>query len=840
MEQVLSGLRIVEFGNDVAAANVGRLLSAYGAEVVLVEPPEGNILRHLPPYATKTSTSKPDLEKSILFAYMSTGKKSVLLDLNQPENIQILRDLVLSSDGVVDSYQPGYLTKLGIDLEALSNIKPSLCVTRISPYGQTGPKSSWKTSALTSFASGGQMYLTGDPDREPLMTAGHQAHIQGSLHALGGTLTALFAAEKTGKGDVLDISLQEVQLATLEGAGPAALWYGSEQPRGGNNPRALWGVHPCKDGWIGVASMPRQTHSVLDTINASALKDDPLFKDNTWSQEADDLLRHLVPLFTLEHDAEEIFKVANSYRAPFAMIPEPSDLLKWRHYQEIDFWQKVTHPVLGEHPVPSGPIWFSPDEGGEKPLPDKGMFRPAPTLGQHTKEVLEALSSRSKTSKNINNTTESTKCEDPYGPPLKGLRVIDMTQVWSGPYAARFLADMGADVIKVEGPTFPDPIRTATRQHRTGEPDINVSAYFSEYNRGKRGFAVDIKPKSGLEALKKLIATADVFLENWSSGVADRNSLGYEDIRAINPKIIYVTMPGFGHQGSDSSMVGFGPTIEQMGGLVALQGYKGGEPHKTGISYGDPIAGATCAAAIAAALLRREKTGYGCYCVLPQRDGVTGLVGEFFIAESLGFPMELRLGNSSNFSTPHNIYPCKPDDKPRIVLGPDRSPVGELFDRWIAIDCQSDKEWEVLKKTVNDPRLNNQEYSTLQGRLKYTEQIDKVISEWTCEKDPHELENLLQSKQITASSVATAASLLNDNHIKERNVFISVTHSIVGTHNTVRPTWRFSNRTSLPSKSSPLFGEHNEEILKDLGYDEEIISSMKQSGAISKTLLGNR
>ena len=251
-----------------------------------------------------------------------------------------------------------------------------------------------------------------------------------------------------------------------------------------------------------------------------------------------------------------------------------------------------------------------------------------------------------------------------------------------------------------------------------------------------------------------------------------------------------------------------------MGGLVALQGYKGGEPHKTGISYGDPIAGATCAAAIAAALLRREKTGYGCYCVLPQRDGVTGLGGEFFIAESLGFPMELRLGNSSNFSTPHNIYPCKPDDKPRIVLGPDRSPVGELFDRWIAIDCQSDKEWEVLKKTVNDPRLNNQEYSTLQGRLKNTEQIDKVISEWTCEKDPHELENLLQSKQITASSVATAASLLNDNHIKERNVFISVTHSIVGTHNTVRPTWRFSNRTSLPSKSSPLFGEHNEEILK--------------------------
>ena len=840
MDQVLSGLRVVEFGNDVAAANVGRLMSAYGAEVILVESPEGNALRHLPPYADKALTLQHDLEKSILFAYMGTGKKSVCLDLNQSEDLRIAKNLVLSSDAVVDSYYPGYLTKFGLDLEELSNIKPSLCVTRISPYGQTGPKSLWKTSAMTSFASGGQMYLTGDQDREPLMTAGHQAHIQGSLHALGGTLTALFAAEKTGRGDILDISLQEVQAATLEGAGPAALWYGSEQPRGGNNPRALWGVHPCKDGWIGVASMPRQTHSVLDTINASILKEDPLFKDNTWSQEADDLLRHLVPSFTLQHNAEEIFEVADSYRAPFAMIPEPRDLLKWRHYQEIDFWQKVTHPVLGDHPVPSGPIWFSLDEGEKRTSPDKGIFRPAPTLGQHTKEILGTLVNKFTRAKNITDVTESAPYVDPYAPPLKGLRVIDMTQVWSGPYAARFLADMGADVIKVEGPTFPDPIRTATRQHHAGKPDINISAYFSEYNRGKRGFAVDIKQKSGLEALKKLIATADVFLENWSSGVADRNTLGYEDIKSINPKIIYVTMPGFGHEGSDSSRVGFGPTIEQMGGLVALQGYKGGEPHKTGISYGDPIAGATCAAAIAAALLRREKTGYGCYCVLPQRDGVTGLVGEYFVAEALGFPMELRQGNNSNFSTPHNIYPCKPDSKPRIVLGPDRNPVGEVFDRWIAIDCQSDKEWEALQEIVGDPRLMNQEYSALKGRLKYAEQIDEVLSEWTSQKVAEDLEILLQSKQITASTVATAVSLLNDNHVKERNVFISVTHSTAGSHRTVRPTWRFSNRTSLPSTSSPLFGEHNEEILRDLGYDEDTISSMKQNGSISKKLLGDR
>ena len=831
MKQVLSDLRIIEFGTDVAAANTGRLLAAYGADVITIEPPQGHPIRYLPPWPAQNVSTAPDPETSILFAYLGTGKRSVRIDLENSKDVDAANRLILSAHGVIDSYAPGQLAKYGIDLESLAEEKPSLSAVKITPYGQTGPKADWSASALTSAASGGQLYLTGDKEKPPLLTAGHQAYYQGSLHALGALLTALYAAEKTGIGDIVDISLQEVQAATLEGAGPSALWYNSEQSRGGNNPRALWGVHPCKDGWIGVASMPRQTHSVLDVMSMPELKEDPLFRDSKWTAESDDLLRHLVPNFTTSHTAEEIFRMADDHRAPFAMIPSPDELLKWPHYLETGFWQEVDHPALGKHPVPSGPVWFSLDTDNSG-SPDKGEFRPAPKIGEHTLEVLKELTSSETTTPR---TTPKADVSD--SSPLEGIRIVDMTQVWSGPYATRFLADMGADVIKVEGPTFPDPIRTAAGARTV--PEINLSPYFSEYNRGKRSLAIDIKQKSGLNALKRLISTADVFVENWSSGVADRNELGYKDLVSLNPHIIYVSMPGFGHTGSDASRVGFGPTIEQMGGLVALQGYEGDAPHKSGISYGDPIAGAACAAAIVAGLLYREQHGKGCYSVLPQRDGITGLIGEFIIAESLGCPMKYRIGSRGHGSSPHNVYPCKPDIEPRTVIGLDRNPIDKVCDRWLAIDCRNNKEWLSLIKAIGDSRLFQSKYRALSARESDSDKIDAIISSWTSSLNADDAAALLQSQGINASAVQTALLLLSDSHLEARNNFISVSHEEKGLHQTARPTWRLSNRPRVPALSSPIFGGHNEDILLELGYSPDDISEMVRTGAISNELLGD-
>ena len=818
-ENPLKGLRIVELGTDVASAFAGRLSAIYGADVIIIEPKEGHAIRHLPPWTDDAR----DPNSSVLFGYLGTAKRSMEIDFDNPSSIESLRKLILTSDAVIDGYTPDWLAAHNLDLDALLKEKDSLVVCHITPYGQTGPKRHWTASALTAAAAGGQLYMAGDPDKPPLLTAGHQAYYQAGLQAFGGLITALYAAKMTGQGDILDMSVQEVQAATLEGAGPVALWFGGEGVRTGNSARAMWGIHEAADGWIGVASMPRQTNSVLDAMGHGDLKTDPIFANGGWAIEANELLSHLIPAFTIQHTAEDIFKIASNYRAPFSVIPTPAELLKWPHYEEIEFWQSVDHPIFGDYLVPSGPIQF-----GDK---NRGEPAASPLIGQHTSEILEEVSKDVSTSSCLSDSTSTPTL------PFDGLRAIDMTQVWAGPYGGRFLADMGADVIKVEGPSFPDPIRTMVGT--TTSPEIDLSTYFNEYNRGKRSLILDIKQSEGMKALKELIKSADIFIENWSSGVADKNGLSYEDLKQLNPNIIYVSMPGFGHKGSDAARVGFGPTIEQMGGLVALQGYKDGPPHKSGISYGDPIAGATCGAAVAAALINRMTTGKGSYCLIPQRDGITGLIGEFIVAEQLGSSLSIRSGAEHSTFAPHGIFECRPSDDMRPVLGPDREPSGYVNDMWLALSCRTDQEWQSFVETTRIDGLQSPDYVSASGRKTHENTINQIITNWAKTQDATSTALTLQNVGVDASPVLTPLQISKDPHLISRDMFISVHHEIAGHHLTARPSWRFKRRSQVPTRSGPVFGGDSDAILAELGYTADDITSLREKLVTTNSIISD-
>ena len=815
-DQILSGIKVLEISTDVSAGFAGRLLSLYGAEVIITEPLEGHPTRY-----ESVWNDNSDPEYSTMFAYLGSGKKSININMQDKTQIEQLKALAANSDVIIENYPPGLLKTYGLDVDKIADSHRRLVVCHISPYGQSGPKSNWESTSLTVAAAGGQLYMTGNADRPPLQMAGQQPYYQAGLHAFGGILTGLYASRASGIGEILDISVQEVQVATLEGAGPNALWYGTDYMRVGNNPRAMWGIYKSKDGYVGIASMPRQTNSVLDVLGFSELKEDPIFAEGGWSTEADELLKTIIPDFTANHTSEEIFQLADTYRAPFALIPTPKELLKWEHYKEINFWKEVCHPYLGRHILPSGPIIF-----GEK---DRGVAKPAPYIGQHTKQTLDSLSV------NCSNNEYFTENETEVNLPLKGISVIDTTQVWSGPYGARFLADMGAEVIKVEGPTFPDPIRTAFVDKNSSQ--INLSPYFNEYNRGKKSLVLDIKQPEGITILKNLISQADVFIENWSSGVADRNGLGYQDLSTLNPTLIYISMPGFGHIGPDSSRVGFGPTIEQMGGLVSLQGYPDESPHKSGISYGDPIAGSTCAAAVMASLLKRIETGSGQYCVIPQRDGITGLIGEYLVAESLGISTPSRTNSGIIKSAPCGIYICQPDKIPRDVLGPDRKFLTKIDDQWISIECRNETEWKSLSKITGDSRLQSKEFSSLEKRVKSIRKLNSIISEWTINHSPFELAELLQQNGVPSSPVMSPLNVTEDEHLKSRGNFISVKHELKGEHLTARPTWRLKRRPFLPTASGPMFGADNLSILKSQGISQKELMDLKSKSVISERII---
>jgi crotonobetainyl-CoA:carnitine CoA-transferase CaiB-like acyl-CoA transferase len=818
---MLQGTRVVEFSTDVAGAFTGRLLALYGADVVVVEPPEGHAVRHLPPWPTATPT--PD--DSVHFAYLGAGKRSAALDLATADGIARARALAEGADIVIDSGAPGRLAALGLDLAAISEAHPALVVVQISPYGQDGPRAAWRASALTAFASGGQMAACGDPDMPPLKTGGRQAFMFAGLHGFAASLTALCAARTTGLGDRLDISIQELHVAGIEGQMANALARGGDSARlTGNNMYAQWGIQPCADGYIGVAAMPRQSGSVYEAIGHPELKDDPAFASG-WSPTANELLSVLIPAWTMERTAEEIFRIGSEVRAPFSRILTPRELYEWPHLAEIGFWKHVDHPRLGRHPLPSGPIQFD----GVAPGSYRGENRRAPLLGEHTDEVLREGPRAASTA---DASTSAPRAEAP-ALPFAGLRVVDVSQVWAGPYATRLLADMGAEVIKVEGPTYPDPIRTMSGARTV--PEINQIPYFNEYARNKLGVSLDLKQPEGVEALRRLIETADVFIENWSSGVAERQGLGYEDLKRLNPRIIYVSMPGFGHVGSDAPRIGFGPTIEQMGGLAALQGYEGRAPHRSAISYGDPIAGTTAAAGVALALLRRARTGEPAYVMVAQRDGIAGLISEYVIGEVLGCPLPMRIGDRDPHFAPSNAYPAA-DGEPRPIMDINGNPIGSVQDRWLTLTIDSDEAWQAFREIVGDARLDAPAYATRPGRMAAHDAIDAVIAEWSGARDPEESAALLQAAGIAAAPILSPLMLAADAHLQARGALIWYDHPEAGRVRTTRPTWRMARRPITSVRAAPRFGADTDDVLRGLGYADGDVRAMAEKRVTSTAL----
>ncbi|MGI8549918.1 MAG: CaiB/BaiF CoA transferase family protein [Dehalococcoidia bacterium] len=848
---MLQGVRVVDLSGDVAGAYATRFFAAFGADVIKVEPPGGDPTRFLPPRAGDAP------EQSILFAYLNAGKRSVALDADDAAQREQLLGLLATADLVVESSAPGAWASRGVDLGDLLEAHPRLVVCSITPFGQDGPRAGWRTTALTAFASGGQMILCGDPDRPPLKTAGYQASYQAGLHGFAASMLALLAARRTGVGDRIDISMQEAQAASLEAAGPTSMVRGFDAERTGNQMRAVWGIYPSADGYVGVASMARQMASVYRCIGHPELLDDPVFTTSIMPPEINDVLSALIAEWTASRSGREIWDESGRHRAPFTLIPTPRELLDWPSLRESGFWVEVEHPALGRHLLPNSPFALNGD---------RGTVTRAPLLGEHSGEVLaegsrqsavgsrtddrggsgqSAVGSRTDGSASDDNRhsggprpTPDTRHPIPASaPPLaEGLRVLDLTQVWAGPYATRFFADMGADVIHIEGPGFPDAVRAVGRLN---DPrGFNKSPYFNEYNRNKRGLALDLHRPEGLAAFHRLVQQADVVIENWSVGVSERLGLSYSELRALNPRIILVQMPAFSLDGAESERVGFGPSIEQMGGLVSLQGYEDGPPHKSGISYGDPTAGIVAAGATAMALYRREQTGDGCHVVVRQRDNVIGLIGEYLVAESLGRPLPVRIGNRDPQYAPHGVYQTR-DDSGRFQSDAAGNPLREFHDTWLAIAVDSDVAWRGLCSVVDDARLDDTAYASTEGRFTGASSIDAVLTEWAREQEPEAAAARLHAAGVSAMPVLSPLMLLRDRHLAERGFFPTVQHPEAGSYTTTRPVWRLLRRPFSGTRPAPCFGEHNREVLRTLaGYSEAEIAALAATGVIADQPLG--
>ncbi len=404
--------------------------------------------------------------------------------------------------------------------------------------------------------------------------------------------------------------------------------------------------------------------------------------------------------------------------------------------------------------------------------------------------------------------------------PLEGIRVADLTMVWAGPFATKILAEMGAEVIKVESPQAWDLVRTLIPMPGV-EEFWNCSYYFNDYNRDKKSVTLHLGDPRGRELFLRLVERSDVVIENYRADVLEKLGLGYEVLRERKRDIILVSMAGFGKTGPERDYVGYGPIIEQMAGLASLTGYgDDGVPYKTGISYGDPVAGAAAAGAVALALIRRRRTGEGAFIDLAQREVMATLIGEAFVRASLRGEVPPHRGNRDERFAPQGVYRC----------------FGE--DRWVAISVRSDEEWRKLAQTIGRPELAG---LALAKRKARHDELDRHIEAWTAQIRPQVAAQVLQDMGIPAAPVIDTEAIHDDPNLVAREFWVTLPHPRMKPWRQPRSPWRLMEANPRPRRHAPLFGEHNEETLGGLlGLSQEEIAELEAAGIVGRAPVNAR
>ena len=384
---MLDGLKVLDLTHYVAGPYATRLMAAQSAEVIKVErPATGDGARRIGPFPDDV----PHPEKSALFLYLNTGKKSVTLNLKDGASKPILRSLLEWADVLVENFCPGVMSRLGLDYGSVSTVNPSLVMTSVSNFGQTGPYRDYGAREINLYAMGGLMYITGDPEREPLHMAARLAQYGAGQNAFAGTLGALLHRDITGIGQHVDVAISEYLATILENALSQYSYTGSNFRRTGNRGygRAAWGPYPCQDGYVGVIAGPDHKWPEMAELMGIAELAEERFGDRAGRAENADELDSLMLPWLMRHDRHEIFERAQHRGLAFAYVAAPEDILGWEHLRERGFFGSVEHPKAGGLEYPMMP-WRVEDGGWE--------LDAAPMLGQHNIDVYCGMLGYSKT-----------------------------------------------------------------------------------------------------------------------------------------------------------------------------------------------------------------------------------------------------------------------------------------------------------------------------------------------------------------------------------------------------------------------------------------------------------
>ncbi len=773
-EQPLTDLKVVELATGIAGPYAAKLLADFGADVVKVEPPDGDPTRR---EGVRPERGRPDPESSPVFAHINRNKRSVIADRTAACGQRLVEGLLAAADIVVcapEAGDPDWMTA-----DSLRSTYPNLVVVSVTPFGLTGPYAHLPGAEIVTYAMAGPMHATGSSEREPLRLAGSLlAYQTGSTAALAALAAVRMAAQadptpSAGRGTLIDVSAFEVQSASIDRRAALLIshqWTGRIGERVGGHVISTipTGIYPTADGYCQIVFAPNWLPRVIEMLDDEVLNEiasTPDFRDHPDLAETMDEALHV---WTLSRTGQEAMIDAQARGLAVTPVNDTQAVLADPHFRERSFWVEVDHPIMGRFEA-TGPQFHM--SGGWL------QRRPAPLLGQHQAEIETELATAADEfaaaappprAALVPSTSKQRSGRRHL--PLEGVRVLDLTVVWAGPLCTTLLSDLGAEVIRVDNPNlFPTATRGAVVRPvagreselgqlwsaypggRAGARPWNQPGPFVCHARNKLGATLDLRTELGRETFLSLVEKSDLLVENNSAKVLGRLGLDWPVLQARNPRFIALRLPSLGLTGPYRDFIGFGAHMEALCGLSSLRGYPDLSPTELDPTYFmDPATGVTAAFAALCALRRRDQTGAGELVEMAQAENLLNYIGEYIIDTGIDGTAHDRHGNRHPHRAPQGVYACAGDE------------------RWIVVSTVDDDEWRRLAAVL---KLDIEGYETESQRQAGHDRLDVLLGRAIAGWDRDALVEACRRNRITAGPVMNEPELLADPQHAARGFF---------------------------------------------------------------------
>ncbi len=765
----LSHLRVVELAGGVGLAYAAKLFADLGADVVRVESAR-DLVRDRP----------YDVHR-----WLNANKRAA----------SRLEDWLEGAALLLHDLTPSAAVAAAVDHPRLAASQPQLVVGSFTAFGHRGPWAERRGGELDISHASSWGFLSpaaaSDPSLPPLKGPGHHASILTATVAATAFLAAVDRAERCGQGEHVDFSAMAAGARMTETAPASACFQGQDSSRLGTRTIVPWSIYQCRDGLVQFICVEQsQWEALVHLMGDPEWASLDVFATNADRRDNVDLVELYVGEWMATQSARDVFERGQAARLCMAPVYTMAELANDEQLRSRGFF------VEG----PDGQTTVGPGFRFDKPW--WALERPAPGVAEHDGETWLAPA-------------PAVGAEERTERPLQGVRVCDFTWIWAGPYCTQLLAHLGADVVRLESPEHLCLFRRLPFHADDVPVTPDTDGMFQLYNSDKRSVGIDLRHADAKEVVRRLVEQSDVVVENFAVGALAALGFGVEELRAINPDVIVVSLSGFGQTGPYAGYMAYGPSGGAVAGLYAANGYESGGAAETGVAIGDPGTGLTAAWATMAALVgRRHEVARVDVAMV---EAIAATVGELWMQYLATGDAPRPAGNRDPQWAPHGVYETGTDE-------------------WVTICCTDDEQWRALVAMSGETSLTDGRFAHAPGRKSHEDELDLLVGEWVRGQDRDELVAALQRSGVSASPSLSPLALWGGNaQLEAIGMLERPDHPATGTRVVPGVPWRLSNGANGLRRPAPLLGQHTDEVLTELGFSASEIDALVSRGAVHRS-----